>query len=185
MTRPIVAATCVALLTIAVLAQDRSMKPVEVVADVDLSRYMGTWYEIARLPNSFQEKCVSDVTATYSLLEDGDILVVNRCRKADGEINEARGKARRASDDGPNSKLEVRFAPAWLSFLPFVWGDYWIIALAPDYSYVAIGGPDRKYLWVLARTPSMDEVTLNQVLEKVKDQGYDLTELVRTKNTGK
>jgi apolipoprotein D and lipocalin family protein len=166
-------------------AQESSEKPVTVVPDVDLNRYMGTWYEIARLPNSFQGKCVSDVTATYSLLEDGDILVVNRCRKADGEFSEAKGKARRASKDGSNSKLEVRFAPSWLSFLPFVWGDYWIMVLAPDYSYVAIGGPDRKYLWVLARAPSMDEATLQGVLEQVRQNGYDLTGLMRTKNTVK
>ena len=165
-------------------AQESSMKPLEVVPDVDLNRYMGTWYEIARLPNSFQGECVSDVTATYSLMEDGDVLVVNRCRKENGEMNEARGRARRARADGPNSKLEVRFAPAWLSFLPFVWGDYWIIELAPDYSHVAIGGPGREYLWVLARTPSMDEATLQQVLEKVRQQGYDLAGLLRTKNAG-
>ena len=148
-------------------AQATSDKPVTVVPDVDLNRYMGTWHEIARLPNSFQSKCTGDVTATYSLLEDGNVLVVNRCRKENGEFSEAKGVARRASKNGPKGKLEVRFAPSWLSFLPFVWGDYWIIVLASDYSYVAIGGPERKYLWILARTPSMEEATLQQVLEQV------------------
>jgi apolipoprotein D and lipocalin family protein len=166
-------------------AQESAVKDVEVVPDVDLNRYTGTWYEIARLPNGFQGKCVSDVTATYTLLEDGDVQVVNRCRKANGEMSEVTGKARRASKDGPNSKLEVRFAPSWLSFLPFVWGDYWIMVLAPDYSYVAIGGPDRKYLWILSRTPAMEEGTLQMVLKQVKQNGYDLAGLMRTSNSGK
>jgi apolipoprotein D and lipocalin family protein len=175
---------CLASMILSVHAQESSKKPVEVVPDVDLNRYMGTWYEIARLPNSFQEKCVSDVTATYRLLDDGDIEVVNRCRKENGEFSEATGRARKASQDGPKSKLEVRFAPRWLSFLPFVWGDYWIIELAQDYSFVAIGGPDRKYLWILGRTPVMDEAVLQDVLARVKGQGYDLSGLLRTKNTG-
>jgi len=168
-----------------VSAQESTVAPLTVVPEVDLNRYMGTWYEIARLPNSFQGKCVSDVTATYSLLDDGDIRVVNRCRKEDGEMSEAEGLARLASKDGPNTKLKVRFAPAWLSFLPFVWGNYWIIALAPDYSYVAIGEPDREYLWILARTPAMDESTLQHALEQVRQKGYDLTNLLRTTNAAK
>ncbi|MCC6397438.1 MAG: lipocalin family protein [Bacteroidetes bacterium] len=168
-----------------VSAQESGVPPLTVVPEVDLNRYMGTWYEIARLPNSFQGKCVSDVTATYALLDDGDIRVVNRCQKDDGQMSEAEGLARLASKEGPNTKLKVRFAPAWLSFLPFVWGDYWIIALAADYSYVAIGEPDREYLWILARTPVMDEAVLNQVLEQVRQKGYDLTNLMRTTNAVK
>jgi len=166
-------------------AQAISEKPVLVVPDVDLNRYMGRWYEIARLPNSFQRKCVSDVTATYTLQDDGTVQVVNRCRMEDGEFSEVTGKARRATTEGPNSKLEVRFAPSWLSFLPFVWGDYWIIVLAPDYSYAAIGDPDRKYLWILARTPSLDETTMQKIMAQIKENGYDLADLQRTKNEGK
>jgi apolipoprotein D and lipocalin family protein len=183
--RALVPSCCLILISMLANAQEKSQAPVAVVPEVDLNRYMGTWYEIARLPNSFQGKCVSDVTATYRLLDDGEVEVVNRCRKENGEMSEAIGRARRASKDGPNSKLQVRFAPAWLSFLPFVWGDYWIIVLAPDYSYVAIGGPDREYLWILARTPTMDEVTLQTVLTKVTEQGYNILGLLKTKNTVK
>jgi apolipoprotein D and lipocalin family protein len=168
------------MLASAAHAQERAKPPLRVVSDVSLARYMGTWHEIARLPFRFQDKCVSDVTATYTLLDDGNVLVVNRCRTKDGEITEAKGLARRASKDGPGSRLKVRFAPAWLSFLPLVWGDYWIIELAPDYTYVAVGEPDRKYLWILARTPSMDETTLEQVLARVEQNGYDLKRLMRT-----
>jgi apolipoprotein D and lipocalin family protein len=126
---------------------------------------------------------LSDVTASYSLFPDGDIKVVNRCRKEGDVVTEAEGRARLADKDGPNTKLEVRFAPAWLSFLPFVWGNYWIIDLAEDYSYAVIGEPGREYLWVLARAPRMDEATLGTILERVRLQGYDTGAIVRTKHT--
>ena len=157
--------------------------PLEVVPEVDLARYAGTWYEIARLPNWFQKKCAGDVAATYTLLEDGDFRVVNHCRKENGELSEAVGRAKLADAKGLNTKLKVRFAPGFLAPLPFVWGDYWIIALAPDYSYVAVGEPKRKYLWILARAPAMDEAALQDVLEHVKAQGYDLSPLIRTQQT--
>lgn len=162
-------------------AQEGPERPLGVVPAVNLVRYSGTWYEIARLPNRFQEQCAGDVTATYTLLDNGEIKVVNRCRKESGEIEEAEGRARLASADEPNTKLKVRFAPAFLSFLPFVWGDYWIIELAPDYSYAVIGEPARKYLWILSRTPSIEESTLQDILTRVKQKGYVLDGLVRTK----
>ena len=120
--------------------------------------------------------------ATYTLLDNGEIKVVNRCRKSNGEISRAEGRARRASDDEPNSKLKVRFAPAFLSFLSFVWGNYWILELAADYSYAVVGEPDRKYLWVLARSPKMDDDTLAGILDRVKQQGYDVRALIRTEH---
>ncbi len=178
---------CVAMMLIMVVrgvsAQGTREIELRVVPEVDLQRYMGTWYEIARLPFKYQSQCISDVTATYALLEDGEVQVINRCRDEKGEMSEAVGLARRSEKDGPNSKLEVRFAPAWLSWLPMVWGDYWIMVLAPDYSYVAVGGPDREYMWILSRTPSMDESVLQQILEQVKQNGYDLAGLMRTKHT--
>jgi apolipoprotein D and lipocalin family protein len=155
--------------------------PLRVVPLVDLARYCGTWYEIARLPNRFQKECVGNVTATYTLLEDGTVRVVNRCRKANGETSEAEGKARRKSDEEPSSKLEVRFAPALLAIFPFVWGNYWIIDLAPDYSYAVIGEPSRDYLWILSRTPSLSDEVYSAILERIRDQGYDPTALVMTK----
>ena len=166
-------------------AQEQSAQPLEVVPTVDLNKYAGVWYKIARLPNWFQKQCVGDVTATYTLLDNGRIKVVNRCRKESGEIDEAEGEAKLSGNDAPNTKLKVRFAPSILSFLPFVWGDYWIIALAPDYSYAVIGEPARKYLWVLSRTPVMNELTFNTILDQLKAKGYDLTSLVRTSQSGK
>jgi apolipoprotein D and lipocalin family protein len=161
-------------------AQAVSPRPLEVVPTVDLVRYAGVWYEIARVPNRFQKACLSDVTATYALLDDGQILVVNRCRTAAGEVKEAEGKARRKGDDEPTSKLLVRFAPAILSFLPFVWADYWVIDLAEDYSYAVVGEPSREYLWILARSPVMAEETYEAIAGRLKQQGYDPALLVRT-----
>jgi apolipoprotein D and lipocalin family protein len=154
-----------------------------VVPHVDLQRYVGMWYEIARLPNSFQTKCQSDVTATYILNSDGTLDVINNCLKSDGTRSEARGKAKRASDDQPLSKLKVRFAPAFLSWLPFVWGDYWILALDKDYSYVVIGEPSRQYLWILSRTPALTDSTIQSLLSQIRSMGYDLSSLLWTKQS--
>lgn len=160
---------------------DQRPAPLRVVPSVDLVRYCGTWYEIARLPNRFQKDCVGEVTATYTLSDDGTVRVVNRCRKADGEFTEAEGKARKKDPDGPSSKLEVRFAPAFLSIFPFVWGNYWIIDLAPDYSYAVIGEPSREYLWVLSRTPALGADVYAGILERIRSQGYDPSALVMTR----
>lgn len=167
------------LIVSAAAAQDPP--PLTVVDSIDVSRYMGVWYEIARMPNSFQSDCIGDVTATYVLLESGQIRVVNRCKVEDGTFSESEGLAIRADDEEPNSKLKVRFAPAILSWLPWVWGDYWVIDLAPDYSHVVIGEPDREQLWILARTPKMDETVLEKILDRVRGKGYDLSGLMRTK----
>lgn len=150
---------------------------------VDFDQYVGTWYEIARLPNWFQKKCAGEVTATYTLQDDGTISVVNRYRKEGGKFAEAEGIAKPAQTTGSNTKLKVRFAPGFLSFLPFVWGDYWIIDLAHDYSYAVIGEPNRKYLWVLSRTPTMNEATFHSLLDRVQEQGYDTENIIRTRQS--
>jgi apolipoprotein D and lipocalin family protein len=155
-------------------------RPLRVVPHVDLSRYAGLWHEIARLPNRFQEKCAGDVTAHYTLRPDGKIDVLNRCRVEDGRFIEARGVARHADEDRPSSVLEVRFAPAILSFLPQVWGDYQIIVLAPDYSYAVVGAPGREYLWILSRSPQMDAGTYRALVEEARQQGFNVDLLLRT-----
>ena len=114
--------------SVVITAQER---PLRVVATVDYEKYAGTWYEIARLPNRFEKKCVGDITATYTVRTDGRIDVRNRCREKDGTFSDAVGIARRVEGQAP-SVLKVRFAPAFLSWLPAVWGDYQIIELAPD-----------------------------------------------------
>ena len=152
---------------------DSSRQPIDVVPHVDLERYLGTWYEIATIPQSFQKGCVG-VTAEYSLRPDGDIQVVNTCIRGtlDGEVRRVRGKAR-VVDKTSNARLKVRF------FWPF-WGSYWIIGLDPDYQWAVVGHPGRKYLWILSRSPQMEDALYGQILELIAGQGYDLSRIEKT-----
>jgi len=150
-----------------------SQPPLQVVPSVDLARYAGRWYEIARLPNRFQRDCAANTTATYTLRQDGKITVVNECHKADGRLKSAKGTARVADRRGPNTKLKVSF------FWPFS-GNYWIIDLDPEYRWVVVGEPGRDYLWILSREPRMDDAIYSQIIERVKQQGYEAGRLMRT-----
>lgn len=158
-------------------------RPVEPVATVDLDRYAGRWYELARFPNRFQRKCTGNVVVEYATRPDGRIDVRNGCDTAKGPI-EAVGIARKAEEDGPASVLEVRFAPGFLSFLPFVWGDYWIVYLADDYSTAVVGTPDREYLWLLSRRPEVDQPTYARLVQAARSQGFNEGRLVRTPQAG-
>lgn len=155
------------------------------VPSVDLTQFAGTYYEIARYPNKFQKRCSGDVTATYALRPDGRIDVVNRCRTADGSMVEARGVAKRAKNHAGNARLKVRFAPAFLSWLPQVWGDYWIIGLATDYSYAVVGDPARQYLWILSRVPRLPDLSYRQAVQIAEANGFDAARLVATPQDGR
>jgi apolipoprotein D and lipocalin family protein len=156
--------------------------PLQVVAPVDLKRYSGVWHEQARLPNRFEKKCIGPVSADYTQLADGTFEVRNRCMLADGSFDEAVGSAHVVPVIGqPGAgRLKVRFAPAWLSWLPAVWGDYWILKLDRDYQVALVGTPDRDYLWVLSRAPQVDEATLAAELEYARTLGFDVDKVVRT-----
>jgi apolipoprotein D and lipocalin family protein len=172
-----------ALLVIASLVPaegDTTQAPVTPVAEVDLARYAGRWYEVARFPNRFQAMCAGETTADYDLLPDGQVRVVNACRRSDGGMTRAEGRARLAQPEGPSSRLKVRFAPALLSFLPMVWGDYWILDLTADYSAALVGSPNRDYLWVLSRTPQLDEATYQRMVAAAAAQGFDVARLMRS-----
>jgi apolipoprotein D and lipocalin family protein len=158
--------------------------PLKTVENLDLERYQGRWYEIARLPNRFQDDCAGDVRVNYTLRSDGRVDVLNQCAKSDGDLMSAEGVARQVQEDGPNSELEVRFAPAWLSFLPMVWGDYYVIDLADDYSWAVVGHPERTYFWILSRSPRLDETIVNKILDRAKAQGYTFDDLIRTRHSG-
>ncbi|WPP46747.1 lipocalin family protein [Pseudomonas sp. AN-1] len=155
-------------------------QPLHTIPVLDVPRYMGTWYEIAKYPNWFQKKCAGWTRAEYSLQRDGTVQVINRCRLENGEIQSALGTARQA---GPatSPKLEVRFAPAWLSFLPFVWGDYWIIDLDEHYQLVAVSEPEKEYLWILARTPVIAADDYRNLLTRLSHQGFDIRRLEVTR----
>lgn len=179
-----VGACLAAVSTVLLAAGIRAEQPLDLVDSVDLERYQGRWHEIARLPNRFQSQCVSDVSAHYTVREDGRIDVVNRCRTADGGWSEVDGIARREDEDGSNAALEVRFAPRWLSIFPFVWGDYRILALGDDYRYALVGSEDRKYLWILARDRSLADETLQKLMSEAARQGFDVDRLVFTEHGG-
>ena len=151
----------------------------QTVSRVKLDRYVGTWYEIARLPNSFQDQCVGHVTADYRQLDGGNIEVVNRCLDEKGMMDEARGLAR-IVDPSTNAKLEVSFVSVfgWRLF----WGDYWIIGLGDDYEYVVVGMPSRKYAWVLARSTELSPKVRSHVRQILIRAGYDPEKLVTTRH---
>lgn len=154
-------------------------EPLSTVESLDLERYQGTWHEIARLPNRFQDQCVEDITAEYRLQENGRVEVTNRCRRADGSMDTARGEARRPDPHKPGV-LEVRFAPRWLAFLPFVWGDYRVFHLDSDYTRALVGSGDREYLWLLARDPNLPDAEIRRLLEIAAGAGFDVGSMIRT-----
>ena len=151
-------------------------QPLQTIQSLDVPRYMGTWYEIAKYPNRFQKQCVRNTSAEYSLQNDGKVKVLNRCQLASGEMNQAEGQARQVGDKN-SPKLEVRFAPAWLSWLPMVWGNYWVIDLDAEYQLVAVSEPNREFLWVLARTQQVDKAKYDALLQRLKAKGFDLDRL--------
>ena len=156
---------------------------VRTVPSVDLDRYAGSWFEVARFPNRFQTKCAGEVRAEYRRRDDGRIDVVNSCRTADGRETVAAGVARTV-DTKSSAQLKVRFAPAVLSFLPFVWGDYWIIGLAEDYSWAVVGSPDRQYLWILARTPRLDEERSAAARRVARANVFNVERLIEASHEG-
>lgn len=155
--------------------------PVQTVAAVDLPRYLGDWFEVARLPNRFQTECVAHVRATYVQRTDGRLDVINRCDTANGDTIQAQGLAI-VADAKTFAKLKVRFAPAFLSFLPMVWGDYWILGLARDYSWAVVGSPDRKYLWILSRTPVLPAPSYGEAVTVAGKNGFAVNQLIRTRH---
>ncbi|HNQ22259.1 MAG TPA: lipocalin family protein [Phycisphaerae bacterium] len=148
--------------------------PLEVVEYVDIERYMGKWYEIARYPTFFQGADCVATTAEYSLRDDGKVRVVNACREGglDGPEDSIEGVAR-VVDSVTNAKLKVRF------FGPFE-GDYWIIDLDPDYQWAVVGAPSRDFLWILSRTPTMDEDLYTDIVSRLPEKLYDPEKLLTT-----
>lgn len=175
---------CVALLQInaSVNAQATpaaALQAVKTIPSIDVARYLGTWYEIAKFPNWFQRKCLSGTNANYQLKEDGNVKVTNRCKVEGGEMAQAIGTARQIGG-ATSPKLEVRFAPDWLAILPFVWGDYWVIDLDPQYQLAAVSDPRREYLWILSRTPKVNQKSYDDLLQRLVAQQFDLTQLSLT-----
>ena len=152
------------------------------VDSVDLKKYAGTWYEIGRLPMYFQRNCASDVTANYVEKTDGSgIKVINQCKAEDGSDIIAEGLAKPA--DATGSKLKVTFLPSWIRWLPVGRADYWVLSRDADYKTALVGTPDKKYLWLLARSPNVSQETYAKYRQIAQQQGYDLKEFKLTSHS--
>jgi apolipoprotein D and lipocalin family protein len=179
---------CAAAFSVAAQNADPAKQPLTTVASIDLQRYQGTWHQVALYPNRFQKSCASNTRAQYTPQPDGTVQVTNQCRTLEGKEMQVIGQARPANATARSGnqltppQLQVRFAPAWLSWLPMVWGDYWVIQLSPEYSYAVIGEPAREYLWVLARDTQLSAADWLTIESKLKEQGYDPARLVREKH---
>ena len=154
-------------------------KKLQIIDNLDIKRYAGTWYEIDRLPNWFERNCGCNITATYSLNKDGTINVANQCDKKDGKAEIANGAGKFKDQKSRNGHLKVTFAPSWLRLVPLVWADYCILYLDDDYRFALIGEPGRKYLWILARERKIEHSQFDKMLKIARDQGFDLSPLIR------
>ena len=156
-------------------AQDGAL-PNDPVPALDLQRYGGEWHEIAHLPLYFQRRCAANITATYTPRAYGTVAVRNACDDKDGKTIVSEGTARTVA--GHPGRLQVRFAPDWLAWVPMVWGDYWVIELDPEYRWAVIGGPSRKYLWILSRTPTMARALFDDIRARAAQRGYPVDRLI-------
>lgn len=174
------ALTILAAISLSALVEAADVKPVDVL---ELPRYLGTWVEIASIPQFFQRKCVRDTYADYSLAEGATIRIENVCTRADGVRERAEGRARLVDPNHP-SQLEVTFLELFGEYRFWVGADYWVIALDPDYRWAVVGHPSRRYGWVLARERRLSPVVLAEIIGRIKSQGYDACEFVVTPQAG-
>jgi apolipoprotein D and lipocalin family protein len=160
----------------------KPLDPLPTVAELDLERYAGRWYEVARLPTHFEKACSRDVTADYEVDSDGGMKVVNRCVHPDGRAEQVEGKLR-VRDQREPGQAEVSFAPSALRWWPGTWGDYWVLFVDEEYQVSLVGTPDRDRLWVLSRTPSMDTADLEALKSLALRHGFDSTRMILTSQT--
>ncbi|RCS29887.1 hypothetical protein DEO45_07335 [Rhodanobacter denitrificans] len=147
------------------------------VPSLDLHRYAGQWHEIARLPMYFERKCLDAVIATYTPNPDGTVGIHNTCRTDKGVM--AVDGVARIKGHQP-AALEVRFAPAWLTWLPAVWADYWVIEVDANYQWAVVGSPGRRHLWILSRRPALDRTLFATLKERARQRGYPVDQLILT-----
>ena len=183
MAKIVVGSALLAGLVLGTLAYAQT-KPMTTVEKVELDKYLGVWYEIARKPMNFQKQCDHNVSAIYTLNENGNVNVENRCYKQDGSLEQAIGEAFIVNPPF-NSKLNVSFLPEMIRWIPIGRGDYWILKLDDDYQTVLVGEPSRKYLWLLSRTQQPDDAVVQEYLDYAKSQGYDLEDVIRTRQIKK
>lgn len=154
---------------------------IQTVSNFDLTRYLGTWYEIARLPMKHEPAENTDISAFYELQENGKVKVINRSRNPQAEVDEAIGEA--TVVDGENGKLEVTFLPEGLKWIPFTKGDYWVLKIDTDYTTALVGEPNLKYLWILNRSQHLDQSVIDEYLVYAQGLGYELDNIIYPKHT--
>lgn len=168
-------------------------EPLQTVPSVDLKKFQGRWYQIAYYPNVFQKQCVGNTTADYRLLMTGQVEVTNQCSTADGSVSKVVGAARvkppkffgvPVAKGTDTAKLEVRFAPSFLAWLNAVWAPYWVIQLPDDYRYAVVGEPQREFLWILSRTPTLGAADRAAIEAQLGVQGYDVSRLQEEPQVG-
>ncbi|ENW15450.1 hypothetical protein L313_0134 [Acinetobacter haemolyticus CIP 64.3 = MTCC 9819] len=152
-------------------------KPLATIEKVELDKYLGVWYEVARKPIYFDRKCAYNITATYTVNENGNIIVDNKCYDGDGNLQQSLGEAFVANAPF-NSKLKVSFLPEGVRWIPIGRGDYWVLKLDEEYQTVLVGEPRRKYLWVLSRTPNPNKEVILEYLNYAKSVGYDIGDII-------
>jgi apolipoprotein D and lipocalin family protein len=160
-----------------------SQPPVTAIPSLELSRYLGKWFELCRLPMKYEDETATDVTARYSPNDNGAIRVDNRCFDEDGKPSQAIGEATPVNQG--KSQLKVTFLPRFIRWLPLGNGDYWVLKLDPAYEVSLVGSPDRRYLWLLARSPDLSQIRRDEYLSEAKRQGFDLTKLIVPRHTGR
>ena len=151
----------------------------QTVSSVDVKRFAGKWYEIARYPNKFQKKCIGNTTATYAAKANGKISVVNQCILKDGIFGRAEGEAI-VTDQASNAKFEMSFASKYKSFLSTDWDNYWVVDLDENYQYAAASDPKRENLWILSRTPELKDAIYQNILRRVEKLGFSPGKLLKT-----
>ncbi len=154
--------------------------PVQSVEHIDTSRWAGTWYEVARLPNSLQARCLGDATTTYLPLPDGSLRVVQRCRDVDNQWFVATARAVGVDGNPSGPRLKLSYLPAWLDWLPATQGDHWVVLLDDDYRYAVVSEPSRERLWILSRTPELDSATYDRILAHLRNARFPVDELIPT-----
>ena len=156
----------------------QSLSEIETVENLNIGKYLGVWHQIALIPNYFQKDCVDDTQAEYEVLSDDSITILNSCLSLGGERLLAAGIGRATGEPRNFARLKVSFAPKWLAWIPFVWGDYWILSIDDEYNSVLIGSPDRRYLWILSRQKFIQKEIFADYLEKAKKNEFDTSLLI-------
>ncbi len=170
------AAAAAALVAIGVAT---AAPPVQSVQQLDALRYAGTWFEVARVPNSLQARCVGDATTTYTPQRDGTLRVIQRCRDADAKWVVATARAVGIDGDRSGARLKLSYLPEWLDWLPAS-RAHWVVMLDAEYQYAVVSDPSREHLWILSRSPELDASTYDRIVARLRNERYPVDQLIPT-----